>query len=122
MRDAIRRAEALPQEEALILEEDEEHEDFAELPVWAVLWDPLVHVIVHTAYFLLIASVAVAIDLGLHWFERRWWVERYVLSRWIRWDIEFMAYALATVDCFLFLRTLIKPLVEEFQAWRESAE
>jgi len=53
-----------------------------------------------------------AIDLGLHWFERRCFVQEYELSPVIRWEVELMAYTLATVDTFLFLRMLIQPGIQ----------
>lgn len=83
-----------------------------EVPFWMVVWGKAIHVVLWTAYFLLISAAAIGIDLGLHWFEALCFVERYHLSRIIQWEIELMAYTLATVDCFLFMRALIQPIVE----------
>ena len=101
-------AEAEKEQEPL--EFGEKHEP--ELPFWMVLWGRFIHIFLWTAYFLLISAAAIGIDLGLHWFEKRSFVENYGLSPIIRWEIELMAYTLATVDCFLFMRRLIQPIVE----------
>jgi hypothetical protein len=94
-----------------------------EYPLWAVLWTGTVHTVLSTIYFVLITCLAVAIDLGLHWFETLTFVRRYGLSPIIRWEVELMAYTLATVDCFLFVRALIKPLVVFLNAtWRSKNE
>jgi hypothetical protein len=89
-----------------------------------MLWDRLVHTLLFTIYFLLIGCIAIGIDLSLHWFERLQFVEHYRLSRIIQWEIELMAYTLATVDCFLFMRKLIQPVVEFFagliKRWRAT--
>jgi hypothetical protein len=91
---------------------DPESNEVAAVPYWLEVWGHLVETLVSTIYFLLISSIAVLIDLGLHRFDALPWVERYKLSPVIRWEIELMAYTLATVDCFLFMRKLIQPIIE----------
>ncbi len=87
-------------------------ENGTEIPLWWVFWESAIHTVLSTIYFILITLIAVAIDLGLHWFESLAFVEYYGLSRIIKWEIELMAYTLATVDCFLFMRKLIQPVAE----------
>jgi len=82
-----------------------------EVPAWLELWGHAVETLLSTIYFLLISAIAVSIDLRLHRFQALPFVVRYGLSWVIRWEIELMAYTLATVDCFLFMRRLIQPLV-----------
>lgn len=84
-----------------------------EVPLWLEFWGAAIETVLSTLYFLFISAIAVGIDLGLHWFERRPFIELYGLSRIIQWEIELMAYTLATVDCFLFMRRLlIQPVIE----------
>ena len=83
-----------------------------EVPIHWVIGAMTLHTALSTFYFLLITCIAIGIDLGLHWFEKRPFVEKYGLSPLISWEVEFMAYTLATVDAFLFLRMLIKPGVD----------
>ena len=64
-----------------------------------------------TLNFLVLSCIAIGIDLSLHWLEKTRFVEMYGLSRIIRWEVEAMAYALASVDCVLFLWGLIEPLI-----------
>jgi hypothetical protein len=71
-----------------------------------------IHTVLATIYFLLITCIAIAIDLSLHWFETLGFVIKYGLSPIIKWEVELMAYTLATVDTFLFARMLIQPVVE----------
>ena len=83
-----------------------------EVPASFVVWGGIVHTFLYAFYFLGISCVAIAIDLGLHWFETLCFVERYKLSGIIRWEVELMAYTLATVDTFLFIRVLIQPGIQ----------
>jgi hypothetical protein len=101
----------MPEESRAPIDPGEEYSPETESP-FRVLWDRLIHTLLFTFYFLLISCVAIGIDLSLHWFERLRFVEHYGLSRIIRWEIELMAYTLATVDCFLFTRKLIQPVVK----------
>lgn len=100
--------EVLESDDALQEEEQEE----VHAPFLYVLWDGLIHTVLATIYFLVISAIAIAVDLVLHWVEARKVVEIYKLSRIIHWEVEFMAYSLATVDTFLFVRMLTKPGIE----------
>jgi len=93
--------------------EDEE----SELPFGFVIWGMAIHTVLSSVYFVLIACLAIAIDLGLHWFEELHWVQQYQLSPIIKWEVELMAYTLATVDTLLFLRALIQPGIQYI--WRQ---
>jgi hypothetical protein len=95
--------QAIPVEEPL---EEEEP------PIGFVVWGMAIHTVLATIYFLLITCIAIAIDLSLHWFETLGFVQKYGLSPIIKWEVELMAYTLATVDTFLFVRMLIQPVVE----------
>jgi hypothetical protein len=91
----------------------QDEEVVIEVPPWLEFWGAAIETVLSTLYFLFISSIAVGIDLGLHWFERRPFIQFYGLSRIIQWEIELMAYTLATVDCFLFMRRLlIQPVIE----------
>ncbi len=76
------------------------------------VWGHAVETLLSTSYFLLISGIAIAVDLGLHRFQALPFVAHYGLSPIIRWEIELMAYTLATVDFFLFMRRLIQPTIE----------
>jgi hypothetical protein len=101
----------MPEESHVDIDPEEEFAPETESP-FRLLWDRLIHTLLYTIYFLLISCIAIGIDLSLHWFERLRFVERYGLSPIIQWEIELMAYTLATVDCFLFMRKLIEPVVK----------
>lgn len=92
----------------------------AQIPFSWTLWGRTIHAIVYAVYFLVISAPAVAIDFGIRWYERRAFIEKYGLSPILKWEFEFMAYALATVDCFLFLRAIIQPVVDFIQELRSS--
>lgn len=92
--------------------EDDGDEPEGELPTGFLVWGGLIHAVLATVYFLVISAIAIAVDLGLHWFETLGFVQKYKLSRIIGWEIELMAYTLATIDAFLFMRMLIKPAIE----------
>ena len=87
-------------------------EEMEELPFGWVVWGNLVHTSVTTFYFLFISCIAIGIDLALHWFVKLQFVQTYELSSIIRWEIEGMAYTLASVDVFLFMRVLLQPIIE----------
>jgi hypothetical protein len=97
---------------------ESEQYDEEGVPLWLEIWGKLIHAILYTAYFFVIICMAIAIDLSLHWFEKRPFVEYLQLSRVIKWEIELMAYSLAGVDCFLFMRRLIEPLVTYVRRFR----
>jgi hypothetical protein len=93
---------------------DGAEEALAELPpsIGLRIWGMAIDAILAIFYFLLISCIAIAIDLGLRWLTNRAFVEKYGLSPIIKWEVELIAFTLATVGTFLFLRMLIQRVTD----------
>lgn len=95
--------------EDLLMNTREEALEVEPVPLGFRIWRMAIHVALAIIFFVLISCLAIVVDHGVHWYASLPAVARNGLNPIIRWEVELIAYTIATVGTLLFLRMLIQP-------------